>query len=119
MGLEAQSTNTISGLNDNNPTNEDFLHDSAAHLRLIKYVLKHCFPGEKGFGLAEPITASEDDFNTLPGMWDVLKSSYLGVVPPGNNPPEKNPLPDQTLPAWYTAVENWIHETKQKSARST
>lgn len=51
MGLE--TTNVITGLNEANPTTADAIQQGDDHIRLIKAVLKHCFPNVNA-----PLTAS-------------------------------------------------------------
>ena len=51
MGLE--TTNVITGLNEANPTTADAIQQGDDHIRLLKAVLKHCFPNVNA-----PLTAS-------------------------------------------------------------
>jgi len=51
MGLE--TTNVITGLNETYPTTADAIQQGDDHIRLIKAVLKHCFPNVNA-----PLTAS-------------------------------------------------------------
>ncbi len=70
MGLEV--TTTIAGLVSTNPTATDSVTQGDDHIRLIKDVLKTIFPGVGGSGLAEPITATEDELNSLVGVTGTL-----------------------------------------------
>jgi hypothetical protein len=63
MGLE--TANNIESLDEANPTPEDFVHDAATHLRMIKHVLKKQFPGRSGNGMSNPVIAAADDLSTL------------------------------------------------------
>lgn len=51
MGLE--TTNVITGLNETYPTTADAIQQGDDHIRLLKAVLKHCFPNVNA-----PLTAS-------------------------------------------------------------
>ena len=63
MGLE--STNYISGLDEDNPLGTDDVNEGDNHVRMIKDVLKKQFPGAGGAGFSKPITPSEDELNYM------------------------------------------------------
>lgn len=94
MPLE-NSTN-IAGLDNTWPLTGDPTMQGAAHIRLIKDVLKAIFPGSAGHGFSKPITATEDQLNLLAG---------LTALP--------NPIPKDTkmLFAMSAAPVGWVQDT--------
>jgi hypothetical protein len=66
--MAVEQTNTIEGLVSTNPRIIDPVHNGPDHLWLIKNVLKKTFPGKNGNGFSKPITANEDEINSLAGL---------------------------------------------------
>jgi hypothetical protein len=66
--MSVENTTTIKGLNTSNPNIIDPVHEGPDHIWLIKRVLKHIFPGAGG-GFERPIIATEDELNTLSGVF--------------------------------------------------
>lgn len=72
MGLEV--TTTIEGLDESWPLGIDSQDQGDDHIRLLKDVLKTIFPGAGGTGFNKPITATEDDINSIGGLSDQLNA---------------------------------------------
>lgn len=78
MGLETATY--IGDLVVSNPLGLDDRKQGDDHIRLIKYVLTHTFPGAGGVGFASPITATEVELNYLSGATSNVQSQLNTIT---------------------------------------
>jgi hypothetical protein len=78
--MSIETASYISGLNAANPPNTDPVGQAAAHLRLIKSVLKTTFPNLTG-----PVTKTQSDlsFGIIPVGGIIFWSALQGPIPSG------------------------------------
>lgn len=65
--MTVETSNTIQGLSEGNPTGQEFRTEGDDHLRLIKNVLKKTFPSTTGTGLDGSVNADNDDLSATVG----------------------------------------------------
>lgn len=73
--MPVEGTNTIAGLQTDQPQGGDPVSDSDNHHRQMKEVLKNIFGGQAGQGFAIPITATEAQLNWLSNITEDVKLS--------------------------------------------
>jgi len=77
--MPIETGQSISDLIATNPTGNDPQSEGDDHLRLIKDVLKHQFPGAAGLGFAIPIAATEAELNYSEGLNSNIQSQIDNI----------------------------------------
>ena len=80
MGLESSSSTSIAQLDAIWPLDGEPRSQGAAHLRLIKQVLKDTFPGVGGQGYSIPITTTEAELNYVSGVTSALQTQLNAIT---------------------------------------
>jgi alpha-tubulin suppressor-like RCC1 family protein len=89
MGLEVGTY--ISDLDSSNPSGLDDRKQGDDHVRLIKYILKHTFPGAGGVGYSTAIVATEAELNRLTGVTSNVQTQ-LNALFSANYAPLASPV---------------------------